>query len=153
MASFELLTARPLSTQQVCPPPAPKGGGGGVHTCRGVNISEDARHYAWKSRRTNQSINQSWETKSRRDLRRSVEGKRWVAGAFHKLYVVEAEDSRVVVVTLNYTRVLYKNSSGIFVPSLTSIRIVLYSSHAETVFLNFKGAQESVPRNWFRQLL
>jgi hypothetical protein len=39
-----------------------------------------------------------------------------VAGAFHKLYVVEAEDSRVVVVTLNYTRFFLYNASGIFVP-------------------------------------
>ncbi len=42
-----------------------------------------------------------------------------MAGAFHKLDVVEAEDSRVVVVTLNYTRFLY-NSSGIFVPQFNA---------------------------------
>ncbi len=44
---FRLLTPHPLSTQRVCPPPAPKAG---VHTRRavrgwGVNILEDARHW------------------------------------------------------------------------------------------------------------
>jgi hypothetical protein len=37
LASSELLTPHPLSTQRVCPPPAPKAGWG-------VNGSEDARH-------------------------------------------------------------------------------------------------------------
>ncbi len=52
LASSELLTPPPLSTQRVCPPPAPKAGGGaaGVHTRRAVrgwevNILEDARHW------------------------------------------------------------------------------------------------------------
>ncbi len=48
LASSELLTPHPLSTQRVCLPPAPKAGG--VHTCQGVkgwgvNSSEDARHW------------------------------------------------------------------------------------------------------------
>ncbi len=49
LASSKILTPRPipLSTQRVCPPPAPKAG---VHTRRavrgwGVNIFEDARHW------------------------------------------------------------------------------------------------------------
>jgi hypothetical protein len=57
-----------------------------------------------------------------------------VAGAFHKLDVVEAEDSRVVVVTLNYTRFLYENVQFVryFVPigtvySFTRIRILYYT--------------------------
>ncbi len=46
---FRTIDPHPLSTQRVCPPPAPKVGGG-VHTRRavrgwGVNISEDARHW------------------------------------------------------------------------------------------------------------
>ncbi len=50
-----------------------------------------------------------------------------MAGAFHKLYVVEAEDSRVVVVTLNYTRFMY-DSSGIFIPHFIAYTycIILY---------------------------
>ncbi len=32
MASSELLTPHPLSTQRVCPPPGPKAGGGGTHS-------------------------------------------------------------------------------------------------------------------------
>jgi hypothetical protein len=48
MASSELLTPHPLTTQRVCPPPAPKGGGG-THSPGGggwgVNSSEAARHW------------------------------------------------------------------------------------------------------------
>ncbi len=48
LASPELLTPHPLSTQRVCPPSAPKAGGiltpRAVRGC-GVNISEDARHW------------------------------------------------------------------------------------------------------------
>jgi hypothetical protein len=49
LESSELLTPHPLSSQRVCPPPAPKTGGG-VNTRRavrgwGVNISEDVRHW------------------------------------------------------------------------------------------------------------
>jgi hypothetical protein len=45
-----VLTPHPLSTQRVCPPPAPQAGGGGytLHTrqaVKGVNISKDARHW------------------------------------------------------------------------------------------------------------
>jgi hypothetical protein len=47
LASSKILTPHPLSTQRVCPPPAPKAEG--VHTRRavrgwGVNILEDAKH-------------------------------------------------------------------------------------------------------------
>jgi hypothetical protein len=49
LASSELLTPHPLSTQRVCPLPAPKAGWGGTHSPSGkgwgVNISEDARHW------------------------------------------------------------------------------------------------------------
>jgi hypothetical protein len=44
-ASSELLTPSPLSTQWVCPPPAPKAGGYTLAGRWGVNISEDARHW------------------------------------------------------------------------------------------------------------
>ncbi len=44
------MTPHPLPTQRECPPPAPKAGGGGVHSRRVVrgwesNILEDARHW------------------------------------------------------------------------------------------------------------
>jgi hypothetical protein len=47
LASSKLLTPHPLSTQRVCPPPAPKAGGGGYTLAGrlgggGVNILEDA---------------------------------------------------------------------------------------------------------------
>ncbi len=52
LASSELLTPQPLSTQRVYAPPAPKAGGGRAHTplaVRGwgvnITISEDARHW------------------------------------------------------------------------------------------------------------
>jgi hypothetical protein len=49
LASSKLLTPQPLSTQRVCPTPAPKAGGGGVHTRQGVRglgvNTEDARHW------------------------------------------------------------------------------------------------------------
>jgi hypothetical protein len=43
LASSKLLTPHPLSTQRVCPSPAPKG----THSPggEGVNILEDARHW------------------------------------------------------------------------------------------------------------
>jgi hypothetical protein len=47
LASFELLTLHPLSTQRVCPSPGPKAGGyslAGRGGGGGVDISEDARH-------------------------------------------------------------------------------------------------------------
>jgi hypothetical protein len=47
---FQTIDPPPLSTQRVCPPPAPKAGGCTVHTRRAVrgwevNILEDARHW------------------------------------------------------------------------------------------------------------
>ncbi len=58
MASSELLTARPLSTQQVCPPPRTKAGGGGG----GVRKTPDTTHTTRKSH--GEQINQSWEPKT-----------------------------------------------------------------------------------------
>ncbi len=47
LASSKILTPTPLSTQRVCPPPAPNAGGAqspGGEGGGGVNILEDARH-------------------------------------------------------------------------------------------------------------
>ncbi len=49
LASSKLLTSHHISTQRVCPPLAPKEGGGYTHSPGGegvgVNILEDARHW------------------------------------------------------------------------------------------------------------
>jgi hypothetical protein len=72
-----------------------------------------------------------------------------VAGAFHKLDVVEAEDSRVVVVTLNYTPFLY-NSSGIFIPQFIAYTYcIIQSTCRDGIFklLNSPGigSEELIP--------
>jgi hypothetical protein len=45
----------------------------------------------------------------------------------------------------------FVNCSGTLTPAFSRLRTVIPLPHAEPVFLNVYGAQESIPRNEFRQ--
>jgi hypothetical protein len=45
---FQTIDPSPLSTQRVCPPPAPKAGGWGVHTRRAVGVGGGGSIF-WKT--------------------------------------------------------------------------------------------------------